>query len=29
VRKGLPAAAIQAQEIIDHWLVELAEPVEA
>src|SRR5579864_244337 len=29
VRKGLPVAAIQAQEIIDHWLVELAEPVEA
>jgi hydrogenase maturation protease len=29
VRKGLPIAATQAQGIIDHWLVELAEPVQA
>jgi hydrogenase maturation protease len=29
VRKGIQAAAQKAQEIIDHWLVELAEPVQA
>jgi hydrogenase maturation protease len=29
VRKGLQPAAAHAQEIIDHWLVELAEPVSA
>jgi hydrogenase maturation protease len=29
VRKGLQPAATQAQQIIDHWLVELAEPVYA
>lgn len=29
VRQGLETAATQAQEIIDHWMVELAEPVTA
>lgn len=29
VRVGLKAATEKAQEIIDHWLVELAEPVQA